>query len=132
MGSKYFTDEDLVCHCCNQLPPNGMDQNLLDLLDDMQDAVNATLPEGETERLVINDAYRCQEHNDSIPNSVPNSQHVQGCAADINCPACMDVEKLAQIAESLNADGVGRYPGDAGNFCHVDSRSGRVGDTFRW
>ena len=32
MGSKYFSDEELACKCCGQLPEGGMDQRLLDVV----------------------------------------------------------------------------------------------------
>lgn len=122
MGSEHFSDEELACHCCGNLPPNGIDQNLLDLLEDMRATADTPLQ--------LSCAYRCQKHNDELPGSVPNSQHVQGTAADIIVPDSMCVDELAEIAISCGADGVGRYY-DSG-FVHVDVRDGRIGAGYAW
>ena len=119
--SKYFQESEMVCHCCGCVPAQGIDPKLYELLDQMREAAGVPLN--------INDGYRCQAHNDSIPGSVPNSQHVDGTAADIDA-SNIGVEILATIAEACGADGVGRYFGD--EFVHVDVRSGKIGETFRW
>lgn len=118
--SKYFTEDEMRCHCCGQLPENGIDQNLYDLLDDIREKVGQPIN--------INCAYRCPAHNAEV-GGVPNSEHVQGSAADLDATN-IGVEELAQIAEALGADGVGRYFND--QFVHTDTRSGRIGDGFRW
>lgn len=122
MESKWFTEDDFKCHCCGALPPNGIDQNLVNMLDDMRDAAGKSLS--------LNCGYRCATHNAEV-GGVPGSQHnADPCtAADVDATT-VGVEALAQIAEKANADGVGRYFGDM--FVHVDCRSGRIGDTFRW
>lgn len=99
-----------------------MDENLLALLEDMRAEVG--------EALVLSCAYRCQEHNDEIPGSVPNSQHVQGKAADVIVPDDISVDDLADIAVACGADGVGRYY-DSG-FVHVDVREGRCSAGYAW
>ena len=123
--SKYFDEqEECSCHCCGKLPEGGMDPILMELLDDIREKVGGPLS--------LNCAYRCPAHNaDPSVGGEPNSQHIVGTAADIDA-ADFGVEELAQIAESLGADGVGRYPGSEGNFVHVDVRSGRTFDTYRW
>jgi len=118
--SKFFSDGEMACKCCSCLPDAGMDQRLYELLDDMRE--KAGVP------LTINCAYRCPVHNAEV-GGVPNSQHVDGTAADIDA-SDIGVEQLAQIAEACGADGVGRYPEQL--FVHVDVRSGRVGDGYRW
>jgi uncharacterized protein YcbK (DUF882 family) len=107
------------CHCCNNLPSQGMDQNLVDVLNE------AGIRPDE-----INCGYRCPSHNAAV-GGVPNSQHVDGTAADVDASR-WGVEALATKFESLRADGVGRYPGEAGNFVHVDTRDGRVDGGYRW
>jgi uncharacterized protein YcbK (DUF882 family) len=121
MASKYFSDEELTCHCCGQYPEQGMDQNLLDLLDEIREAVGGPVN--------ISCAYRCPDHNAEV-GGVPNSQHVEGTAADIIVPDGWSVNQLADLAVSLNADGVGRYYDDC--FVHVDVRDGRVGAGYAW
>jgi len=122
MASKYFSDDELTCHCCGKYPEGGMDQNLLDLLDDIREAVGGPVE--------LSCAYRCQKHNDELPNSVPNSQHVQGTAADVLVPDGWTVDQLADLAEQLNADGIGRYY--ASDMVHVDVREGRTGAGYAW
>lgn len=120
--SKYFEDSEMVCHCCGRLPDAGIDPQLYELLDDMREEAG--------EPLAINCSYRCYEHN-LIVGGVENSEHAQSpcTAADINA-SCIGVDRLAEIAESCGADGVGRYYDD--EFVHVDVRSGRIGDSYRW
>lgn len=115
--SKYFTDDEFKCKCCGQLPENGMDEHLIRLLDSMREAIGFPL--------YLSCAYRCPSHNAEV-GGVPNSQHVQGCAADILVPEGHNVESLAQVAEICGADGVGRYYNDG--FVHVDTR----GEYARW
>jgi len=121
MASKYFSDEELTCHCCGQYPKGGMDQNLLDLLDDIREAVGGPVE--------ISNAYRCPEHNAAV-GGVSNSQHVQGTAADVIVPPGWTVDRLAALASTLDADGIGRYY--ASNFVHVDVREGRTGAGYAW
>jgi uncharacterized protein YcbK (DUF882 family) len=122
MESKHFSEDEFRCKCCGALPPEGIDQNLVNLLDDMRDAVGGPLN--------LNCGYRCAAHNAEV-GGVPNSQHnANPCtAADIDATD-VGVEVLAQIAEAAGADGIGRYEND--KFLHVDTRSGRIGDTYRW
>ena len=97
-----------------------MDQNLIDLL-------NEAGVTGDD----VNCGYRCASHNAEV-GGVAGSQHNANPCTASDIDAHGDVEALAQKFEGLNADGVGRYFGDAGDFVHVDVRSGRIGDTFRW
>ncbi|WP_371378962.1 YcbK family protein [Sporomusa aerivorans] len=117
MGSKYFSDSELACKCCGQLPVNGMDERLLQVLDAIRGAVGAPVS--------ISCAYRCPSHNAEV-GGVPNSQHVQGCAADVLVPNGMSVNELAEIAEQCGADGIGRYYDSL--FVHIDTR----GYAARW
>ena len=113
----YFSKEELSCHCCGELPPNGMDTRLLQLLDDIREFVGSPVE--------ISCAYRCPSHNAEV-GGVENSQHVLGTAADVLVPDGMTVSALAELAESCGADGIGTYPTDG--FVHVDTR----GYTARW
>ena len=76
----------------------------------------------------INCGYRCPKHNAEV-GGVPNSQHVDGTAADVDAGST-GVELLARMFEELKADGVGRYFDD--NFVHVDVRDGRTDGGYRW
>lgn len=117
MGSKYFSDEELVCKCCGNLPPNGIDSKLLNVIDAIRESVGGPVS--------LSCAYRCPAHNAEV-GGVPDSQHVQGCAADVLVPDGMSVDKFAQLAESCGADGIGRYYDSL--FVHVDTR----GYAARW
>lgn len=123
MGSKHFSDSELECRCCGQMVSTGMAQSLLDLIDDIREAIGGPVS--------LSCAYRCPSHNADV-GGLPDSQHLLGCAADILVPSNMTVEQVAQIAESLRADGVGRYFSPADNFVHVDTRDGRVDGGYRW
>lgn len=118
--SKYYSEDEMRCKCCEELPEGGIDPNLYTLLDAIVDRVGV--------KPTINCAYRCPSHNEEV-GGVPNSEHVRGCAADLDA-SDLGVEFLAQVAEACGADGVGRYP--SSSFVHVDVRSGRVGDDYRW
>lgn len=119
--TKYFTEDEFRCRCCGQLPESGVDENLQNLLDEIREQLGP---------LFLTCAYRCDVHNAEV-GGVPNSQHnANPCtAADIDA-SNYGVDTIAQIAESLGADGVGRYYESC--FVHIDVRAGRVGDTFRW
>ena len=118
--SKFFNDSELACKCCGSLPDNGIDSRLFDLLDEMREYFGVPM--------YITSGYRCPAHNAEV-GGVPNSQHVMGIAADIDATV-LGVDLIAEIAEQYGADGVGKYY--ASQFVHVDVRSGKIGDTFRW
>lgn len=117
MESKYFSDAELACRCCGQLPNGGIDSRLLQVLDSIRECVGGPVE--------ISCAYRCPAHNAEV-GGVPNSQHVLGTAADILIPDGMTVNQLAQIAEACGADGIGEYHNLL--FVHVDTR----GEKARW
>jgi len=119
--SKYFSEEEMKCHCCGGLPENGIDPKLYELLDMIRVAV--------LKPVIVNCAYRCPSHNAEV-GGVPNSQHIDGTGADISVDG-VDEETVAQTAENCLAEmgiegGVGRYPSQL--FTHVDTR----GYTARW
>lgn len=118
--AKYFKKSELTCNCCDQLPDQGISPKLLELLDEIRESAGVPIN--------VNCAYRCPSHNAEV-GGVPNSQHVDGTAADLDATG-IGVEELAQIAEACGADGVGRYFDDG--FVHVDVRSGKIGDNYRW
>lgn len=62
----------------------------------------------------INSAYRTAAHNAEI-NGHANSRHMFGMAADI-VSEHFEPEEIAEIANKLQAGGVGKYP----TFTHVD------------
>jgi len=93
----------------------------LDLLDEIRERVGGPVE--------LSCAYRCPNHNADV-GGVTNSQHVLGTAADVLVPDGWSVDKLADLAVELGADGVGRYYSN--DFVHVDVRDGRVGSGYAW
>ena len=110
-SSKYFSREELECHCGKHcMPDGGVSDELLDVLD--------TLREKNGE-LTLSCAYRCPEHNAEV-GGVDNSEHTQGLAADVIVPDGMTVDELADDAREIGCGGVGRYY--SSGFVHVDVR----------
>ena len=66
---------------------------------------------------------RCQKHNDSLPNSVPNSQHIYGNAIDFHVRG-MSMKKLHEFIGQLYEDGIIRHVGYYDWGCHIDIRDG--------
>ena len=56
--TKYFSESELACHCCGNMPENGIDPRLESLLDSMREAVGGPL--------VLSCAYRCPAHNREV------------------------------------------------------------------
>ena len=109
MLSEHFSREEFACHHCDQLPVNGISKALLEGLETLRLAVD--LP------IHVTNGYRCKEHNEAV-GGVANSQHVQGCAADIWVDG-YTAYQLGDLCQGI-FDGVGVYVVD--NFVHVDMR----------
>ena len=73
--------------------------------------------------LIINSAYRTPEHNKAI-GGAENSLHMTGKAVDIAKVDDYDIDEMANIAEEVGFDGIGRYSWGI----HVDVR----GERARW
>jgi uncharacterized protein YcbK (DUF882 family) len=71
--------------------------------------------------IIVDDAYRCPEHNQKV-GGVPNSEHVLGLAADIKIkgmtPAEMYAAALKVPAFANGGIGVAEHQG----YIHVDTR----------
>ena len=117
---KYYDAEEFACECCGQYPL--ISQPLVELIDGVTDTFGR--------KLVINSAYRCNAHNEEV-GGVVGSQHNANplTAVDIDASE-LGVEEIAQAAEANGADGVGRYFSQ--KFVHMDVRSGRISDGYRW
>ena len=111
MLSEHFSRAEMACKCCYGLPVGGISQSLLDGLEKLRKAIG-------DKPINVTNAYRCQHHNQEI-GGVSNSQHVQGCAADIWVEGYSSYE-LGSICKEI-FDGVGIYIDD--DFVHVDMRS---------
>ena len=89
----------------------------MELLDKLRENIGGPLE--------VSCMYRCPAHNVAV-GGVPNSQHVQGTAADVQTPDfphCHTPKQLMWYCRQLPFDGIGLY--DWG--CHVDVRNGGVG-----
>ena len=118
---KYFGVNEFACKCCGQLPGNGMSSVLLDRLDKLREMYGAPI--------YVSCGYRCPEHNAEV-GGVPNSQHVDGTAADIYVDG--DYRTFFDLVVSSGLfDGVGYYPDS--QFVHVDVRDGGTNPNYyRW
>lgn len=105
-----------------QSEPANLDPRLMDLLADLQNAIEAKYPEldGNIEYHVIS-AYRAPETNEDLREAggsqAKQSLHMSGQAIDIRVPG-LSTEQLRDVATSLKRGGVGYYPDD--RFVHVD------------
>lgn len=90
--------------------PMNVKQELVDFLNQLR------LRFGKA--LVVTSGYRSPEHNKAV-GGVANSYHTKGLAADVAPMDAKDLNKLWQLADSMNVTGgVGRYD----TFVHVDRR----------
>jgi N-acetylmuramoyl-L-alanine amidase len=127
--AKYFSEQEMMCHgasqghCdCGAGSAENVSPRLLELLDKLRENIGGPLE--------VSCMYRCPTHNAAV-GGVPNSQHVQGTAADVQTPNyqhCHTPEQLKWYAQQLPFDGIGLY--DWG--VHVDVRQGGVGAGIEW
>ena len=74
---KHFTDKELRCKCCSQLPP-GAKENLEALVDNVLDPAR----EQYGSPIHVNSGFRCPLHNAAVGGTAKR-QHLLGDAADI-------------------------------------------------
>jgi len=101
----------LRCHYTNEVVP--IDTKVIDLLCDVKDTF------GVNKEITIISGYRSSLYNKLLRslgrNVSKKSMHLKGCAIDFTIEG-IDNVKLARIAKSFKAGGVGRYP----EFVHID------------
>ena len=130
MPSEHFSAAELMCHgasqghCgCGPETANNVSPLLLEKLEALRAMIGGPIE--------ISCAYRCPAHNAEV-GGVPNSQHVDGTAADVQTPNynhCNTPEQLKWYCEQIGFDGIGLY--DWG--CHVDVRdNGASPNTYIW
>ena len=117
--SEHFSNQELACKHCGR---NECTVALVSALESFRTILQ--------QPILINDAYRCPEHNQAV-GGVPDSQHVLGNAADIRVEG-MPAAKLEQMALSSGLwGGIGRD--DRRNYVHVDVRMKQIGKPVaRW
>lgn len=120
MLSEHFSESEMSCNHCGQLPPNGISKVLLGGLEELRKRIGKPIN--------VTNSYRCPTHNADV-GGVPNSQHVEGTAADIYVDD-MGVYELAIVCREI-FDGVGEYYNQ--EFVHVDMRNnGNSTGVYRW
>lgn len=97
----------------------NMDHAFLDMLQDAR--TRAAVP------FKINSGYRTQVYNDSLRDSVPDSAHIKGHAADIATTS----ENQFQIAQALANAGFRRL-GFARNYIHADNDPDKIATTWNY
>jgi len=98
---------------CPSLQGSGvnMDHTFLRMLDEARGLAGVPFH--------ITSGYRTKEHNDSLKNSVPNSSHIIGHAADIATPNGLHRSKILRALYAVGFVRVGIS--FSGNFIHVDN-----------
>jgi uncharacterized protein YcbK (DUF882 family) len=110
--SPHFSTSEMACHDCGRMV---LDPGLIPALE----ALRSLGPEP----IIVDDAYRCPEHNSSV-GGVQDSQHIYGKAADIQIVGLtlqQMYDRAIQIPAFANG-GIGVY--SRPNFMHVDIRDG--------
>lgn len=112
---RHFSDAELTCKHCGA---EGCTDELKQALDDLRELAGVPI--------VVDDAFRCEEHNAAV-GGVPHSEHPRGEAADIKIhgKTLQEMYDLARQIPAFANGGIGVYDG---NFIHVDVR----GQKARW
>lgn len=92
---KHFTDNELRCRCCGQLPPEAK-ENLEALVDNVLDPARELLGKP----IHVNSGFRCLLHNAAV-GGVAKSQHILGEATDITAGSPAENLTLARIIAQL-------------------------------
>ncbi len=105
--TKNFNSKEFECPGSKD---HKISKKLLKKLQELRDMYGKSIK--------ITSGYRSQAYNDSLKNSVKNSQHVLGLAVDLTGS---DLDKLYELSKQLfSAVGDGRKKG---KFLHVDVRN---------
>jgi uncharacterized protein YcbK (DUF882 family) len=110
--SLHFLEDEFKCPCCGMILVNPV---LIKQLEGLRYELG-------NRPIIVTSGYRCFNHNNSLKNSSPRSQHMYGNAADIFVSS-LSPSEIASHAEKF-FDGIGIYNG----FIHVDVR----GYKARW
>ena len=100
---RYFTRAEFRCPCgkCGGFPVEPEEKMVRTV-----DTIRAKLGKPIT----VNSGVRCQSHNDELPGSAKNSNHIKGMAADLHCNTATPAEmKAAAEAVMGKTGGIGLY-----------------------
>lgn len=106
--SKHFKEREFACPCCGAA---YHDEELTWLLETIRKVIG-------NKPIIINSGYRCEQHNASLPNSSPTSQHMIGRAADIRVNGMSSLALYNACKGVMWHGGLGLY----NNHVHVDVR----------
>jgi len=109
--SQYFDEETLACPHCGWMPEDGVEKDLIEFLDALQEEID--------EPLEIVSCIRCREYNELV-GGFENSYHIQGIAVDLGVPTEMTIEEFADLCEELGAEGLVLKHDE--RIVHVDMR----------
>lgn len=114
--SEHFTDKEFRCHCCSQLPEDGIDPGLIMKLEALRAELCSIA--GVDVRIDVVSGYRCPRHNKRV-SGARSSQHLLGTAADVRAEG-FTPEAVQEVARRLfpKHGGVGSYA----SFTHIDNR----------
>lgn len=100
---KYFTkdEENITCPCwrCRD-KKEYPERRLMVEADRIRDIAKKPM--------IPSSVRRCQQHNDELDGSVPNSYHIRGLAMDFDIPALAD-SQIKSILEAEKSAGRVRY-----------------------
>ena len=120
--TKNFKIQEFECKCGCDMPAD-VHVNIVKLAQQLQ-----VIRDVIDKPIQVTNAYRCASHNKKI-GGVPNSQHVQGKAADLKVKGLSPkhlsnlIDDMASKGEVLQG-GIGIYP----TFTHYDIRKTKA----RW
>jgi len=112
-NSKYFNEEELSCPHCEWIPEDGIDEELLDVLDEIQRNID--------DKVEIVCCIRCIEYNELVGGHF-NSYHTHGMACDLAVPKEMDIYEFADLCEDCGAKGIVVDVDE--QIVHIDMRGG--------
>ena len=106
--SQHFDRHEFACHCGCSF--DAVSPALIAVLEDVRQHFDVPV--------IINSGCRCESHNKKV-GGVPDSQHVQGIAADI----VVSGRTPALVADYLERKYPGKYGiGRYSKFTHIDVR----------
>ena len=92
--SKYFTDIELRCPCCDRV---NMDDDFMKIMDKIREVVD--------DPMFVSSGFRCPVYNDHIDGH-PNSSHMKGKAIDIVRENGVHARKIADAAVRFGINGI--------------------------